>query len=63
VLVDFLCHPIGGSLEAADDVSDAQWVPLDGLVPYDLTEKAAAVIGLGRRLHETGGPWSLKGHA
>jgi ADP-ribose pyrophosphatase YjhB (NUDIX family) len=63
VLVDFLCRPIGGSLEAADDVSDAQWVPLDGLVPYDLTEKAAAVIGLGRRLLETGSPWSLEGHA
>ena len=61
VLVDFLCRPIGGTLEAADDVSDARWVPLDGLVPYDLTEKAAAVISLGRSLIETASPWNMEG--
>lgn len=63
VLIDFLCRPIGGVLEAADDVSDARWVPMDGLVPYDLTEKAAAVIDLGRRLLETASPWNLEGQA
>lgn len=63
VLIDFLCRPIGGVLEAADDVSDARWVPLDGLVPYDLTEKAETVIGLGRHLLETANPWNLEGQA
>ena len=62
VLVDFLCRPSSGALQAADDASDARWVPLDGLLPYDLTEKAAAVIGLGRRLLETAGPWKREGH-
>ena len=62
VLVDFLCRPIGGTLEAADDVSDARWVSLDGLTSYGLTEKATSVIGLGQRLLETGNPWNLDGH-
>ncbi len=62
VLVDFLCRPIGGTLEAADDVSDARWVPLDGLSPYGLTGKAASVIELGRRLLDAGNPWKLEGH-
>ena len=44
VLVDYLCLPVGGSLAAGDDVSEAEWVPFDGLAPYDLTEKATAVI-------------------
>lgn len=61
VLVDFLCRPTGGTLEAADDVSDARWVPLDGLTPYGLTDKAADVIALGRRLLEQGSPWNVEG--
>ena len=28
VLIDFLCRPTGGSLEAASDISEAKWVPL-----------------------------------
>ncbi len=44
VLVDYLCLPVGGTLEAGDDVSEAEWVPFDGLAPYDLTEKATSVI-------------------
>ncbi len=44
VLVDFLCRPLGGSLLAADDVSDARWVPLGALEPYDLTDKTTDVI-------------------
>lgn len=44
VLVDYLCEPIGGTLQAGDDVSDAVWVPVDALEPYDLTEKATEVI-------------------
>jgi 8-oxo-dGTP diphosphatase len=44
VLVDYLCRPIGGQLQAGDDVSEAEWVPLDGLTPFDLTAKATEVI-------------------
>jgi hypothetical protein len=50
VLVDFLCRPTGGSLMAGDDVSDARWVPFDGLAPYALTEKATSVIAQARRM-------------
>ena len=28
VLIDFVCQPIGGVLEAASDISEAKWVPL-----------------------------------
>jgi 8-oxo-dGTP diphosphatase len=44
VLVDYLCRPIGGQLQAGDDVSEAEWVPFGGLVPFDLTDKATEVI-------------------
>ncbi len=53
VLVDYLCLPVGGTLEAGDDVSDAEWAPFDGLGRYELTEKATAVLaraqGMDRR--------------
>lgn len=44
VLVDYLCLPVGGSLQAGDDVSEAEWARLDELTPYDLTAKATSVI-------------------
>lgn len=28
VLIDFVCRPIGGALQAASDISEARWVPL-----------------------------------
>ena len=28
VLIDFVCRPIGGMLQAASDISEAKWVPL-----------------------------------
>lgn len=28
VLIDFVCRPIGGALQAASDISEAKWVPL-----------------------------------
>jgi len=62
VLVDFLCRPRGGTLEAGDDVSDARWVPLEGLGPYGLTEKAAAIIAAAHRLHEGWRHTSLEEH-
>lgn len=52
VLVDYLCLPVGGTLQAGDDVSHAEWASFDGLAPYDLTDKATSVIararGMGR---------------
>ena len=51
VLVDYLCIPVGGSLQAGDDVSDAEWAHFDALAPYDLTEKAESVIRRAREIH------------
>ncbi len=28
VLIDFVCRPVGGTLQAASDISEARWVPL-----------------------------------
>ena len=50
VLVDYLCVPIDGTLVAGDDVSDAVWVSLDGLGPYELTEKTTQVIERARQM-------------
>ena len=36
-LLEFLAKPKGGSLEAAEDASDARWVSLDEVKKYDLT--------------------------
>jgi 8-oxo-dGTP diphosphatase len=44
VLVDYLCWPIGGDLQAGSDVDDAVLVDPDSLDAYDLTAKAQAVI-------------------
>lgn len=47
VLVDYLCWPVGGELCAGSDVDRAIFVAPDALAPYDLTEKAQAVIDRG----------------
>lgn len=57
VLVDYLCRPAGGRLEANDDVSDARWVDVDALGPYQLTDKAVSVIVAARRLVAAGVIW------
>ena len=44
VLVDYLCWPIGGVLQAGSDVDAAVLVNPAELDVYDLTEKARAVI-------------------
>ncbi len=44
VLVDYLCWPVGGELRPGSDVDDAIFVDPPSLGPYDLTEKARAVI-------------------
>jgi len=44
VLVDYLCWPLGGTLQAGSDVDDAVLVDPSALSPYKLTAKATAVI-------------------
>ena len=44
VLVDYLCRPVGGALQAGSDADDAVLVAPASLGAYDLTEKATAVI-------------------
>ena len=44
VLVDYLCWPIGGDLQAGSDVDAAVLVEPEELDAYDLTVKARAVI-------------------
>lgn len=44
VLVDYLCWPVGGDLQAGSDVDDAVMVHPDSLDAYDLTAKARTVI-------------------
>ena len=44
VLIDYLCWPIGGELRAGSDVAEAVLVEPSELGPYELTEKATAVI-------------------
>jgi 8-oxo-dGTP diphosphatase len=47
VLVDYLCHPRGGTLAAASDVTDAVYVHPDHLAEYKLTPKAEEMIRKG----------------
>ena len=44
VLVDYLCRPVGGELQAGSDVDDAALVAPASLGPYNLTDKARAAI-------------------
>lgn len=44
VLVDYLCRPIGGRLQAGSDVDDGVWVAPSALGDYHLTAKATSVI-------------------
>jgi ADP-ribose pyrophosphatase YjhB (NUDIX family) len=44
VLVDYLCWPAGGMLQAGSDVAEATFVAPSELAAYDLTTKAMDVI-------------------
>jgi 8-oxo-dGTP diphosphatase len=50
VLVDYLCWPSGGRLQAGSDVDAAAWADAAALPAYQLTEKATAVIMRGLEL-------------
>ena len=51
VLVDYLCRPVGGELAPGSDVDDARFVDPSQLAPFELTEKAEAVIRRALELH------------
>jgi 8-oxo-dGTP diphosphatase len=44
VLIDYLCRPVGGELQAGSDVAEAVLAEPPDLAQYELTEKALAVI-------------------
>ena len=44
VLVDYLCRPLGGQLQAGSDVDDAVWVASGDVVGYQITAKATSII-------------------
>ena len=44
VLIDYLCWPIGGELQAGSDVAEAVLAEPSELPQYELTEKARSVI-------------------
>jgi 8-oxo-dGTP diphosphatase len=44
VLIDYLCRQVGGSLQAASDVSRVAWVAEPNLRDYRLTEGTLAVV-------------------
>jgi 8-oxo-dGTP diphosphatase len=50
VLVDYLCRVRGGRAQAGSDVSDVALADPAALDPYDLTDKARAVIARGLAL-------------
>ena len=44
VLMDYICRPAGGTLQAADDASNAAWVAEAELAGMKITEGTPAVI-------------------
>ena len=53
VLVDYLCRPTGGSLQAGSDVADAVYASPEDLARFALADPASAVIR--RALEMAGG--------
>ncbi|MFY9559957.1 MAG: NUDIX hydrolase [Terriglobales bacterium] len=50
VLIDFLCRPVGGELEAGTDAADVRWFTRDELPPLKLAHDTNEVVlkGLAR---------------
>lgn len=47
VLIDFLCRPIGGTLQAADDAAEVRWFTREQLTALQLAEDTLDVIQKG----------------
>ena len=56
VLVDYLCWPVSGALQASSDVDDAVFVDPGALEPFDLTPKAQSVIERALELAQLAAP-------
>lgn len=56
VIVDYLCRPIGGTLEAGDDAADVAWVSSDEIDRYGINEFAARVVRRGLEMAMTSRP-------
>jgi mutator protein MutT len=50
VIVDYVCRPIGGTLQSGSDVDEVVWADPSALEAYRLTEKATHVIARGLEL-------------
>src|ERR1700722_6468938 len=44
ILIDYICHPPGGTLQASDDASRAEWFTQDEIAHLKITEGTPAVI-------------------
>ena len=44
ILIDYLCEPAGGTLQAADDAAEAAWVDHRDLDEYAITTGTTEVI-------------------
>ena len=60
ILIDYLCEPTGGVLQAADDAAEAAWVDREALDEYRITPGTTEVISRAfevrdRRARRTGG--------
>jgi len=47
VLVDFLCRPVGGELQAADDAAEVRWFTREELPALNLSEDTLDVVSKG----------------
>lgn len=47
VLIDFLCHPLGGELQAASDAAEVRWFRREELPALNLAEDTLDVIKKG----------------
>ena len=62
VLLDYLCHWIGGRLEASSDASDARWLRMDEVEQMDLTEGVLDVVRRGEARSDGNGSKHSGGH-
>ena len=49
VLIDFLCRPVGGELQAGSDAAEVRWFTREELPALNLAEDTQDVIGKGFR--------------